>query len=197
MTYEQIIKFLKSNHGIHRTKEIISAGIPRKKIYQLRDEGVINQVSRGLYKFSEIPDGQHTTYVELSKRIPRGVFCLISALHFHEIGTQIPYDQWIALPHGVKEPRIYEHCIQYIHPIKNVYDLGVEEHVIDGSKIKVYSVTKTVIDCFKHRSKVGLDVALEALKEAIRMKKTTRKDLIECAIKCRMKNTIMPYLESI
>ncbi|NQZ56239.1 MAG: type IV toxin-antitoxin system AbiEi family antitoxin domain-containing protein [Lentisphaeraceae bacterium] len=197
MTQEQAIKFLNTNYGIHRTKEIISAGIPKKMIYQLRDKGVISQISRGIYQFSESSNGQYMMYIELNKRIPRGVFCLISSLHFHNIGTQIPYDQWIALPHGVKEPRVHEHCIQYIHPIKEIYELGIEEHVIEDCIIKVYSVTKTVIDCFKHRSKVGLDVALEALKEAIRLKKTTRKELIACAIKCRTKNTIMPYLESI
>lgn len=197
MKQEQALEFLRSNNGVHRTRDILNAGIAPKTLYRLRDRGQIYSLSRGLYRINEEGMDAHSTYVELAHKIPKGVFCLISALHFHEIGTQLPYDHWISLPQGVKEAKLDEYDIQYIHPNKELYQLGIEEHNISGATIKVYSPTKTVVDCFKHRNKVGIDVALEALKEAIQLKKTSRKELIELATKCRMRNVMMPYIESL
>ena len=197
MNNTDAIKFFQKNTGLHRTKEILSAGINVRTLYKLRDEGIIEQVSYGLFRSCKSQTGQYSTYLEVSRRIPKGVFCLISALHFHSIGTPLPYDHWVTLPFGTKEPRIHEYGLQFIHANEKLYDLGIEEHVIEQTTIRIYNPAKTVVDCFKHRSKVGLDVALEALKESIKLKKTTRKEILEYASKCRMKNVMMPYLESI
>ena len=197
MNQKQALEFLRNNNGLHRTRDILNAGIAPKTLYKLRDQGHIYSLSRGLYRINEESKDAHTTYLELAHKIPKAVFCLISALHFHEIGTQLPYDHWIALPQGVKEAKLDEYSIQYIHPNKELYQLEIEEHNISGATIKVYSPTKTVVDCFKHRNKVGLDVALEALREAVQLKKTSRKELIELATKCRMRNVMMPYIESL
>ena len=197
MEHTQIIKFLKTKHGIHLTRDMLRAGIPKRTMYRLRDEGIINQLSRGIFQYCEATENQYTSYIELTKKIPTAVFCLISALDFHNIGTQIPYAQWVCLPRGVKPTNNFNYNIQFIHPTQEIYELGIESHRNNKINIKVYSVTKTVVDCFKHRNKIGLDVALEALKESLRLKRTSRKELIDCAIECRMKNIIMPYLESI
>jgi predicted transcriptional regulator of viral defense system len=197
MNRTEAIQYLSTHTGVLRTKEILKAGIQPRTLYKLRDDGIVDHLSYGVYKYHDDSTSSHSIYIELCQRIPKAVFCLISALHFHEIGTQLPYDQWIALPQKVKKPRVREYNIQYIYPQQNIYELGLEEHQTEGTSVKVYSPTKTVVDCFKYRNKIGLDVALEALKESLRLKKTTRKELIYCATKCRMKNIMMPYLESI
>ncbi|MDD7984607.1 hypothetical protein PQO01_06555 [Lentisphaera marina] len=197
MERSKAIKFLKTQHGIHFTKDILKAGISKRMMYQFRDEGVINQLSRGMYQYSEVIEDQYTSYIELTKRNPKAVFCLISSLDFHGIGTQIPYSQWVSLPRGIKRNNNCDYNIKVIHPTKEIYNLGIENHMVNNIGIKVYSLSKTVVDCFKHRNKIGLDVALEALKESIRLKKTTRKEIAEYAIKCKMMNIMMPYMESI
>ena len=197
MNQKQALSFLRSNNGVHRTRDILDAGIAPKTLYKLRDLGHIYPLARGLYRINEESTDPHSTYVEIAQKIPKAVFCLISALHFHEIGTQLPYDHWVSLPQGVKEPKVDEYDIQYIHPNKELYQLDIEEHNISGAIIKVYSPTKTVVDCFKHRNKIGIDVAMEALREAIQLKKTSRRQLIELATKCRMRNVMMPYIESL
>ena len=197
MNQKQALEFLRSKSGVHRTRDILDAGIAPKTLYKLRDQGHIYALARGLYRINEEITNAHSSYVELAQKIPKAVFCLISALHFHEIGTQLPYDHWISLPQSVKEPKIDEYDIQYIHPNKELYQLEVEEHKVSGAIIRVYSPTKTVVDCFKHRNKVGIDIAIEALREAIQLKKTSRKRLIELATKCRMRNVMMPYIESL
>ena len=197
MERSKAIKFLKTKHGIHFTKDILKAGISKRMLYQFRDEGIINQLSRGVYQYSEAIEDQYTSSIELSKRNPKAIFCLISALEFHGIGTQIAYCQWISLPRGIKLNNNFDYNIKVIHPTKEFYELGIENHNVNSVNIKVYSVSKTVVDCFKHRNKIGLDVALEALKESLRLKKTTRKEIVECAIKCKMMNVMMPYMESI
>ena len=197
MTQAESIKFFHEHTGLLRTKEILSAGIGPKTLYKLRDEGIIEQVSYGLYRSCESPISEYSSYLELTRRIPNAVFCLISALDFLSIGTQLPYEHWITLPTGTKEPRINEYSLQFIHATDKLYQLGIEEHVIDQVTLRFYSPAKTVVDCFKHRSKVGLEVAIEALKESIKLKKATRKKILEYATQCRMKNVMMPYLESL
>lgn len=194
---KKALDYFKKHPGIHKTGEILAAGIYRRSLYGLRDSGDIIQVGYGLYRLAgEEPDSK-SVYAELSIRIPKGIFCLISALDFHEIGTQVPYDHWVALPAGAHRPKIREYSVNFCFFKDNLYDLGLEKHNLGGNEIKVYCPAKTVVDCFKYRNKIGLEVAIEALRESLRAKKATIPEIIKFAEICRMKNVMMPYLEVI
>ena len=191
------LKFLRQRPGIHKTGEFLAAGVYNRTLYRLRDKGTLVKVGYGLYRLAEKEPVQHSVYAELSWRIPKGVFCLISALDFHQIGTQEPYKHWIALPRGAHKPKIREYDIQYAFYKDKAYETGIEKHIVEGVEVRVYNPAKTVVDCFKHRNKIGLEVAIEALREAVRAKKATIPEIIRYAELFRMKNVMMPYLEGL
>ena len=191
------LKFLRKSPGIHKTGEILAAGIYNRTLYRLCDKGALVKVGYGLYRIADKEAVQHSVYAVLSSRIPKGVFCLISALDFHQIGTQGPYKHWVALPRGAHEPKIREYDVKYCFYMDKAYTAGIEKHIVEGVEVRVYNPAKTVVDCFKHRNKTGLDVAIEALREVVREKKTTIPEIIRYAGLFRMKNVMMPYLEGL
>ncbi len=178
------------------TAEVQSLGIPRQTLTRMCRKGVIQRIARGMYN---IPNGEMSEHNDIKlavKQVPYAVVCLFSALEFHNMTTQIPHQVWLAVPQGRRRKAITYPEIQYISLTKSSYDYGIEEHVIDGVSIKVYSVAKTVADCFKFRNKIGLEVALEALREAKSEQKATNTQILTAAKICRVDKIIMPYLEA-
>ena len=189
--------FFRQSPGIHSTGEILAAGIYNRTLYRLLGKGVLVKVGYGRYRLANAEPPAHGVYAELACRIPKGVFCLISALDFHQIGTQVPYTHWVALPRGAYKPQIREYDVHYCVYSEKNFTAGMVKQVRDGVEVRVYDPARTVVDCFRHRNKIGLEVAIEALRETIRAKKATIAEIIRYAGIFRMKNVMMPYLEAL
>ena len=188
---EQIINFFDKSPGIHTHKELLEVGAYPNLLRNMVKENVLEEVSRGYYQLAGyFPD--NFDLEEISAIVPKGVFCLISALYFHNIGTQIPREYYLAIPIGVNPTERTKYRIRNFFYSEKVYKAGIEKH----GNIRVYSAAKTVADCFKFRNKIGLDVALEALKEVLRSRKASVQEIIEMADVCRVRNIIMPYMEA-
>ena len=193
---EQILKIAEKK-GIIQANDIEVLGIARNYLYKLCKEGLLIKVARGMYMLPDAPITENRNLVEIAKRIPNAVVCLISALSFHEITTQIPHEIWIAVPRDTWRPNIDYPPLHYTVLTAAVYDFGIQEVDINGIVIKVYSPAKTVADCFKFRNTVGLDVAIESLKEAWRSHKVSMDELVEAAEINRVSKIMRPYLEAI
>jgi predicted transcriptional regulator of viral defense system len=164
--------------GMLRASEAIALGIHPRILYRLRDENRLVTVSRGLYRLADLPDLSDPDLVSVAARIPQAVICLISALAFHEITTEIPHDVSIALPRTVKRPRLDYPPLRVFWFSGEALTEGVEEHKIDGVKVRIYGPEKTVADCFKFHNKIGLDVAIDALKLCQQRKGSTPRKLL-------------------
>lgn len=180
-----------------RTSSAIGAGIQPRTIYWMRDEGLLERLSAGVYHLSSTPLPAQPDVAAVARRVPNGVLCLLSALDFHGVGTQIPAEVQIALPHNTKAPRIDYPRIRVFHMSEASLTAGVESTTSGSTPVKVFGVAKTVADCFKYRNRVGLDVAIEALQEAIREKKATPGEIMEYAKIDRVANIVRPYLEAL
>ncbi len=181
--------------GQLRMSEAISHGITRYMLYSLRDRGVLEQVSRGIYRLVELPPISNPDLVTVSLRFPNSVICLISALSFHEMTTQVPHAVYLAVPRESRLPSLGFPPVQG-HRFSNAsFKAGIDEYQIDGALVRIYSLEKTLIDCFKFRNKIGMDVFLEALQ----LYKTRRNfeigQLLNYAKICRVEKAIKPYLE--
>jgi predicted transcriptional regulator of viral defense system len=161
------------------------------------ESGVIGRIGRGLYALPDGEIGEHHTLAEVGKRIPKGIVCLISALRFHGLTTQQSPDVWLAIDGKAREPKLDSVSIRVVRSSGEALQAGREEHTIEGVKVNIYCPAKTVADCFKFRNKVGLDVALEALRETWRGKRGTMDELLHYARICRVENVMRPYLESL
>jgi predicted transcriptional regulator of viral defense system len=192
---EQILKIAKEK-GIIQAKDIEGLGITRYYLSKLCEKGLLTKSGRGMYMHPDTPITEHHNLVEVSKKIPTAVVCLISALSFHEITTQIPHEIWIAVPRDTWRPKMDYPPLNYTVLSKEAYRFGVQEMTINGVMVKIYSPSKTVADCFKFRNKVGLDVAIEALREAWRSRKVTMDELVEAAKINRVLNVMRPYMEA-
>jgi len=187
---------IRSKGGIIRTVDAQASGIHPRTLYQLRDSGILEQLSRGVFKLAEKANISDPDLVIVAMRVPKGVLCLVSALAYHGITTQIPHEVSIAVPQGSKAPKIDNPPVR-IHKYSDAtYSMGIEEHMIDGVKIRVYDPEKTLVDCFRFRNVLGMDVVLEALKlYRSRMKMDINK-LMRYASASRIKTVITPYLEA-
>ena len=183
--------------GVMRTSEALAAGIQPRTLYAMRDAGHVERLSRGVYHLASYPLPAKPDVAAVMRRAPRAVLCLVSALDFHEVGTQIPAAVHIALPHHVRRPRIEYPRVRVVHMSPASLEAGVEEHTSRGVRVRVFGVAKTVADCFKYRSTVGADVAVEALREAIRQRRATPGEIMEFARVDRVQNVIRPYLEAL
>ena len=181
--------------SIVRSKDLEATGISREYLRKLRERGVVERIGRGLYALPDAPPTEHRTLVEASRRVPRGVICLLSALRFHNLTTQAPFEVWLALDRGAGQPRNTGLPLRIVRFSGPALKAGIEEHDIEGTSVRVYNVAKTVADCFKYRHKIGLDVALEALKEGWRERRFTMDDLWYYGKICRVANIMRPYLE--
>jgi len=182
--------------GTLRTREAAACGIHYSTLYGMRDDGLLEQLSRGVYRLAELPAPGKYDVVAVAERVPDAVLCLISALDFHEIGTQIPALVNIAIGPKDWHPQFEYPPVRVYRMSGEALKAGVEEHTIDGTPVKVFSPAKTVADCFKFRNKVGLDVALEALRETLRSRKATRGEIMHYAAIDRVTKIVRPYLEA-
>jgi predicted transcriptional regulator of viral defense system len=181
--------------GSLRMSEAIAHGITRYTLYSLKNKGVIEQVSRGIYRLVELPPISNPDLVTVSLRFPSAVICLISALAYHEITTQIPHEVSIAVPRDTRMPSLDYPPIK-VHKFSNeTYRSGIEEHRIDDVPVKVYNPEKTLADCFKFRNKIGTDVVMEALRLYKNRKKFDVGNLLQYARICRVERVMRPYLE--
>ena len=183
--------------GVVRPKDMDAYGIHRKYVHMLHHRGILNRVGRGLYVLAESKPSENRTVAEACKRVPSGVVCLLSALRFHDLTTQSPYEIWMAIDHKARQPREPAIPIRIVRFSGKALSSGIEQHEVEGVAVRVYNPAKTVADCFKFRNKIGLDVALEALRDCYRSRKCTMDDLWKYGKICRVENIMKPYLESL
>ncbi len=176
--------------------DVERAGIPRAYLSRLEKAGKLIRIARGVYRRPEVEVTEHHSLVHVAALNPKAVICLLSALAFHKIGTQNPSEVWVALPRGARATK-FNVRTRIIHLSLASYAPGVEKHRLEGVDVPVYSVAKTVVDYFRFRSQVGLDVAIEALKETIRTKRASISELRQFATLARLTRVIQPYLEAI
>jgi len=193
---EKLAKLI-DRQAIIRPRDLERARIPRNYLARLVERGKLQKLERGIYTASELPASEHISLLEVSRRVPKGVICLLSALRFHEIGTEMPSEVWIAIDVKAWSPRISSLAVRIVRFSGKALTYGVQEREVAGGNIRVYSPAKTVADCFKYRNKIGLDVALEAMRDVYRQKKSTMNELFEAAKVCRVANVMKPYLESL
>jgi predicted transcriptional regulator of viral defense system len=177
--------------------DLRSHGWSPQLLLKLHRTGQLQRVTRGLYSLPDSEMTEHQSLVEICRRVPKAVVCLLSALQYHEIGTQLPHEVWIALPEATQTPAIDYPPLRIARLRGEAYSEGIETLVEHGSTIRVYSVAKTITDCFKFRHKVGLDVALEALKDAWRQRKLNIDEVMRYAKINRVAQVMQPYLETV
>ena len=196
-THTQRVLDLVKQKGVLRTSDLDAIKAPRVVLTRLTAAGLLDKVGRGLYRLPHQPGSEHEGLVSVATKVPQAVFCLLTALQFHELTTQLPRRIWIAMPRGSHVPRIDYPPLKMVRMTGDVHTAGVEEYLHDGVKLRVYSAAKTVVDCFKHRNKIGLDVALEALRDVRAKRKATADELWRYAKICRVTNVMRPYLEAV
>jgi predicted transcriptional regulator of viral defense system len=183
--------------GTLRTRDALQAGIHPRTLYQLRDSGRIEQLSRGLFRLADAPSLSHPDLVTVALKIPEGVLCLISALAWHGLTTQIPHELYVAIPRGAEPPRLDHPPVRHFWFSGKAYSEGIETLPIDGVSLRVYCREKTLADCFKHRHRLGLDTVLEALKGYRQQAGIDVAALLHYAEICRVRRVIQPYLEAV
>ncbi|MBM4322708.1 MAG: transcriptional regulator [Deltaproteobacteria bacterium] len=188
---------LAKQRGIIRPRDVEASGIPREYLLRLYKKGDITRTRRGLYALPDSLGSESVTLAEVAKLVPNAVICLLSALQFHNLTTQIPHQVWIAIEKRKWKPEYDYPPLEVVRFSNYPFNFGIEEHEVDNVLVKVYSPAKTVADCFKFRNKIGLDVAMEALRDTWRSKKATMNELWEAAKVCRVANVMRPYLEAI
>ena len=192
---DRAIEVIRNNGGIIKTSNALKQGIHPRTLYGLRDKGTIEQIVRGVYRLTELETISNPDLVAVASKFPNAVICLISALSFHNITTQIPHEVSIAMKRVSRSPRI-DHPPVSVHRFsKDSFTEGIEKHHVDGVTVNIYSAEKTIADCFKFRNKIGMDVVLEAIKLYKSRKKLSPEKLLKYAKVCRVQRIMMPYLE--
>jgi len=196
-TYTQRVLDLADQKGLLRANDLDAIEAPRIVLTRLTAAGLLEKVVRGLYRLPGHSGSEHESIATVAAKVPQAVLCLLTALQFHELTTQLPRQIWIAMPRGSHVPRLDYPPIKMVQMTGDVYSEGIETVERDGVALRVYSVAKTVADCFKHRNKIGLDVALEALKDVRARRRASADDLWRYAKLCRVANVMRPYLEAV
>ena len=193
---QKIMQYI-GEHGMVRPRDIEAIGLPREYLIRLHRQGKLNRSGRGIYTVPEANVTERHSYAEVAKRVPEAVICLLSALAFHGITTQSPAAVWIALRKGARKPVLPSPSLRIVRLSGPSLIQGIENHQVEGVPVRVYSAAKTVADCFKFRNKIGLDVAIEALKDCLRQKKASINEVYRYAKICRVSNVIRPYMEAL
>ncbi len=193
---EQAIE-LAEKLGMVRARDLAGHGIHAMVLTRLVRKGKLVRAARGLYVLPDADVTERHSLAEAAKRVPNGTVCLLSALAFHDLTTVLPHEVWMAIPEKAWMPKVGYPAIRFMRFSGEALTEGVETHKIEKVTVRVYSPAKTVADCFKYRKKIGLDLALEALRETWRDKKATVDELWEFARICRVSNVMRPYLESV
>jgi predicted transcriptional regulator of viral defense system len=186
----------RAHGGQLRMHEALSAGLSRYQLYKLRDEGVIEAISRGLYRLADLPPISNPDLVTVASRFPKAVVCLVSALSYHGITTQIPHQVHLAVARKARLPELDYPPVQGYRFADVAFDAGIEIHSVDHIPIRIYSPEKTLADCFKFRNKIGQDVALEALQLYKSRLKARPAEILKYAKLCRVEQVMRPYLEA-
>jgi len=193
---QKIMQYI-GKHGMVRPRDIEAMGLPREYLIRLHRQGKLNRSGRGIYTVPDANVTERHSYAEVAKRVPEAVICLLSALAFHEITTQSPASVWIALRKGARKPVLTSLSLRMVRLSGSSLTEGIEKVQVEGVPVRVYSAAKTVADCFKFRNKIGLDVAIEALKDCLRQKKASISEVYRYAKICRVSNVIRPYMEAL
>jgi predicted transcriptional regulator of viral defense system len=194
---QNLINYFQDNGGVARFSGILKAGFHPDSLAILEKDEKVEKISRGLYRLTDYIPGSHPDLVAASLQSPRGVICLLSALSFHEATNEIPKYVDIAIPRNTHANRIKYPPVRFYRFAPQVWEAGIGEHKIDGHIIRVYSLAKTIADCFKFRNKIGTNVARDALKAAITEKNIKPKEIMRYAKICRVDSIIKPILEAI
>jgi predicted transcriptional regulator of viral defense system len=192
---EQILD-LAAHQPLVRPRDVEALGIARESLLRLYRRGLLVRQARGVYALPQTPVTEHHSLAMAANRVPRGVICLLSALRFHGLTTQDPHEVWIAIDLKARKPSVQSPALRVVRFSGRSLVEGVEESEIEGVRVRVYSSAKTVADCFKYRHKIGIDVAIEALRDSIRTRKTSVDEIHRYAKVCRVANVMRPYLES-
>lgn len=195
-TAERLMELARSR-GLIRPCDLEPFGIPRVSLTRAVRRGLLERIGRGLYGLPGREVSAHGSLAEVARRVPKGVICLLSALRFHDLTTQAPFEVWLAIENKALAPKLDYPPLRVVRFSGEAFTEGVEEHVVDSVTIRITGVAKTVADCFKYRNKIGLDVALEALREAWHEKRTSSDDIWRYAKVCRVANVMRPYLDSL
>ncbi len=184
-------------HGVLRAKDFIQAGVPTAILSRMVKRGELIRVDRGMYTIPNPEDAsENHDLVQVAKRIPHGVVCLISALRFHELTTQIPPTVWIAIDGKARRPKVDYPPLSIVRFSGKALTYGIERHMLEGVEVPITSPAKTVADCFKYRNKIGVDIAIEALRDVLENRTATPQDIHEAAKICRVASIIQPYLQA-
>ena len=196
MTVDRVKSLFREHGGVLRTRETLRLGVNPRTLYAMRDEGLLNTLTRGVYHLPEVPLQGSDDLIAVAHRIPRARICLISALSFHELTTQIPHGVYCAIPRYAHRPNMNHPPVRYFIFSRDCYENGVEYHEVSGTRLPVYSVEKTLADCFKYRNQIGMDTVLEALRLYRERRPLNVRALMEYARVCRVQNILSPYLEA-
>lgn len=195
--FETAKKVFRDRGGVLKTGEALRAGIHPRTLYEMERRGILEKLVRGLFRLTDMPPLGNPDLVSVALKVPNGVICLISALAYHEITTQIPHEIYLSLRRGAEPPRMEYPPIRIFWFTGEAFTEGIGRYEMDGVQVRVYSPEKTIADCFKYRNKIGLDTAIEALKLYQERKRFKVDDLMRFARVCRVEKVMRPYLEAL
>ncbi len=195
--YSAYKKVFEKHNSLLRASEAIRLGVPEHIVYEMVQSGDLVKEARGVYRLADSEPLGNPDLVQVSLLVPKGVICLISALYFYEITTQIPHSVYVALPQNAGRPRMTYPPLEIFWVTTSLHSTGVDEHVLDGVKVKIYNREKTIADCFKFRKRIGAEIALEALKDYVNQPKLDVHKLLEYAKINRVEKLMIPYLKSL
>jgi len=196
-TSHQNILDLAAERGLIRPRDLTERGLPTVALTRLVRQGRLQRVGRGLYALPDRPVSEHNALAEVARKHPQAIVCLLSALRFHDLTTQSPFEVWLAIPNKARAPKMDYPPLRIVRFSGAALTDGVEQYAIDGVPVRVTNEARTVADCFKFRNKIGLDAALESLQEAWRAKRASMDELWRYATLCRVANVMRPYMESL
>ena len=194
---EQARQLFRRRGGLLRTREALAAGVHPRTLYAMQSTGELARLARGLYRLADLPPLSDPDLATVAKRVPQGVVCLISSLAYHELTTQIPHEVHLALPRSARSPVLAHPPLRIFRFSPAAFDAGIEVRTIDGVSVRMYGAEKTLADCFKFRNKIGLDVALEALRVYRGRRTVQLQKVLRYARICRVENVLRPILEAI
>lgn len=193
MKTEQVIKIIKEK-GTVCGSDLEEVGISRTTLPYMAKRGILRRIARGIYTLADhFPSLEG--FAEVMRSAPESVICLLSALQFHELTTQMPFETWVAIERNATKPKVAN--VRIVRLTGKAFSEGIETHKQEGLTVRVYSPAKTVVDCFKFRNKIGIDVAREAMVDCLSQKKASRDEIWQYAKICHMANIIRPYLEMV
>lgn len=195
--FVRAVRLFREHGGIMRTGEALEAGVHPRTLYAMRDSGVLQRLSRGVYRLADLEPLSHPDLVTVAMRVPEGVVCLLSALEFHDLTLQVPHVVHLAIERGSHPPRIEHPPVGLFWFSGGAFSEGIETHELDTVPVRIYSPEKTLADCFKYRNKLGLDTAIEALRLYRERREVRVDELLRFARVCRVSSVMRPYLEAI